>query len=85
MTDEDVMRRAGRMCGARVHTYAPRGMQRKPTYRFCLTGLTAASLMCELQMYMGKRRQARIDEILRLYVATAPHIRGAGRRGHIGE
>lgn len=63
MTDRDVIDRAAALMGASVHAKATRP-EWTQCWRAHLGGQKAEDLMRLLRPHMGKRRGARIDEIL---------------------
>jgi len=85
MTDEDVVRRAAAILGgyAVSKTLSPAMLKRrpnpKPVYRVSVSGHRAAAWMMTLYALMGKRRKARIAELLREWVALGPPARNAKR------
>ncbi len=70
MTDADVLRRLHRIVGGTFHgpyTNGPRG--RLPRFFWRIGGLAARQLMELLLPWMGKRRAARIEELIHAYDA----------------
>lgn len=69
MTDLDVVQRAAKVGGA-VTTittrYDKRGT-RKPTYRICFNGFQAIRIMEKILPYMGKRRTAKIERLIKVW------------------
>lgn len=78
MCDEDVVRRAARIMGARSVRYRKRNPDRetqRPTFEFALTSARAAGWMMMLYPFMGERRQRRIRELLARWRQGRRHIR----------
>jgi hypothetical protein len=71
MTDEDVIQRAADAFGTSVYT-VPKIENRKQQWRATLTGSKAAEMMTLLIPHMGKRRAAKIKEILSEYGDIEP-------------
>ncbi|GAB3763755.1 LAGLIDADG family homing endonuclease [Microlunatus parietis] len=66
MTDEDVIQRVADLFGAKIYKVpvSPRYPARKQQWRAVATGQRAVRLMKEIRPLMGKRRGAKIDEII---------------------
>lgn len=65
MTDEDIMRRAAGLLDSRLYGPYNKGIGKKLVWCVNMTGLKAAEYMRVLRPYMGSRRGARIEEVLR--------------------
>lgn len=68
MTDEDVIQSVANMFGNKVHQvdfgHRSDGIKGKPIFRATISGQRAAAFMVALLPWMGKRRSAKIKEIL---------------------
>lgn len=63
MTDIDIIERAARLLGVSVQPQKV-GDNCKPIWRARVTGRRAEGILREILPYMGKRRSARINELL---------------------
>jgi hypothetical protein len=64
MCDQDVVERCARLLGTRASHLKSRQEHHKPTYRCLIRGTGAIEWMLRIYPYMGRRRQAKIREIV---------------------
>src|SRR5688572_1418342 len=69
MTDRDVIERVASLFGTGVYDLPSYQEGRQPAFRTQITGKRAAALMVDLFPYMGRRRAARITDVLNEYRA----------------
>ena len=68
MQDLDIMERVAALMGGRpIHRMKARNWARRDSYKVQLQGQAALELMRALRPFMGKRRTAKIDEILAIF------------------
>ena len=78
MTDEDVLLRVKKLVGAKSKVYVVDGKGvRKDHYRLHLSPRLSAGLMMTLYPLLGKRRRARIREILPVWKSVPTKRRAA--------
>lgn len=80
MTDKDVVERAASIAGGRTQVYERSSTRpnTKPIYYARWYGTDAENFMRRVLPYMGKRRSAKINEILR-----TPNLSHHPRRKHV--
>lgn len=79
MTDKDVIEAAALLMGAlsvtsKPVTDTPLGNPRKPQWQANVSGHQAIEVMLRVRPHMGRRRGARIDEIVAEWFAARPHL-----------
>ena len=72
MTDRDIIERVTVLLGCSVYVIPNRRIDRKQSYRATVQGSRAAEIMTQLRPWMGLRRGAKIDEILKEYGEIEP-------------
>jgi len=71
MTDRDIIERVAGLIGGSVYDM-PRQPGRKAAFRAQVSGVKAAEWMRRLYPWLGERRRAKIDEILKEYGEIEP-------------
>lgn len=71
MSDADVIERVHKLTQTKggIFTAAATGLGNIPLHRVWVSGQAAYELMEKLRPWMGKRRQARIDEVMAIHAA----------------
>ena len=74
MTDEDVIVKAAEVMGTKVYFHKPRRLGCKPTWYTGACGDKAAAIARQILPFMGQRRKAKIEELLkRSVMRMTPH------------
>ena len=68
MTDRDIVERTAEYLGSRFYSAKPRHPSTKTLYRLVVNGAKAAKFMLALLPYVGERRSAKINGILRCWI-----------------
>lgn len=75
MTDRDVVARAADLFGTKVSDRSPDKRGNKPMWRCSVQSTRAARWMADLHEFMGERRRAKIESVLREWAEYSPPTR----------